>query len=241
MGYAECGQRRLNAIAPQSKDRGMLSQQKADNELLKVYGQAIAIVVLLLLLAIFGVRYLNNAPNLGARNLALEHNRFLNVLAMVRSQWLASGRPDKMLLSWHNLASNEPNSPKTETPKTATELNAGQTNTKVHNDNDNEVINDNNSEVINYNGTEVMNNNGDLMGTDNWITLSAQGWPIIDTYDAQGCERLWRQLLATDVQQLSIRVDYQADGHSCRYFSADKASLRYQLQTGRVIFLSSNE
>jgi hypothetical protein len=197
----------------------MLSQQKADHELLSVYGRVVAIVVLLVLLAIFGIRYLNTASTIGGRGLEFEQNRFLNVLAMVRSQWLASSRPDKMQLSWHNLASNVPNSGKTET-----ELNAGQTNTEVNNDND--------MEVINY--------NGDLMGTDNWITLSAQGWPIIDTYDAQGCERLWRQLLATNVQQLSITVDYQADDNRCRYLSAHKASLSYQLQTGIVIFLSGD-
>jgi hypothetical protein len=190
----------------------MLSQQKADDELLSVYGRVIAIVVLLVLLAILGVRYLNTASNIGGRGLEFEHNRFLNVLAMVRSQWLSSGRPDRMLLSWDNLASNVLTSQSNET-----ESKNGRTDTDVINDDD-----------------------ADLVGTDNWISLSDQGWPIMDTNDVQGCERLWGQLLATNVQQLHIRVDYQSDNNICRYSSDNKASLSYQLQTGRVIFLNSD-
>jgi hypothetical protein len=186
----------------------MLSQQKADHELLSVYGRVIAIVVLLVLLAIFGIRYLNTASTIGGRGLEFEQNRFLNVLAMVRSQWLASGRPDKMQLSWHNLASNVPNS-----QSNKKESKNGRTN------------------------TDEINDDADLVGTDNWISLSDQGWPIIDTNDVQGCERLWGQLLATNLQQLPISVDYQSDTNICRYSSENKASLSYQLQTGRVIFL----
>ncbi|AZG71837.1 MSHA biogenesis protein MshF [Shewanella livingstonensis] len=190
----------------------MLSQQKADDDLLKVYGRVIAIAVVLVLLAIFGVRYLNTTSNIGGRSLEFEHNRFLNVLAMVRSQWLASGRPHQMQLSWHNMVSNEASSETSDHDTTSTDASMS-------------------SEVINGDA------DADLVGTDNWISLSDQGWPIIATNNVQGCERLWGQLLATNVQELNITVDYQPDDNICRYYSGSKASLSYQLQTGRVIFL----
>ncbi|WP_350431972.1 MSHA biogenesis protein MshF [Shewanella sp. H8] len=188
----------------------MLSQQKADDDLLNVYARIIAILVLLVLLTVFGIRYLNNTQSLGERGLEFEHNRLLNVLSMVRSQWLASGRPDKMLLSWHNVASNMPSN-------------------KIDTGNNETVPNDTQLKI----GTI---DDVDLVATGNWISMSAQGWPIINTNDAKGCEHLWGQLLASDVQELHITVDYQSDQNICRYFS-NKASLRYQLQTGSVIFL----
>ncbi|MGX9461672.1 hypothetical protein ACWXWU_10580 [Shewanella sp. A14] len=189
----------------------MLSQQKSDDDLLTIYGRVIAMLVLLGLLAVFGMRYLNNTSNLGGRGLQFEHNRFLNVLAMVRSQWLASGRPHKMLLSWHNVASNVPY----------------------------DIDNNDNKESIQKNNriqTDATNEEVESKTTDNWISMSDQGWPIIDTNDAQGCERLWGQLLATNVHELHLTVDYQPNDNICRYDSTSKASLRYQLQTGRVIF-----
>tara|TARA_R110002050_G_scaffold60_1_gene490 strand:+ start:411 stop:989 length:579 start_codon:yes stop_codon:yes gene_type:complete len=191
----------------------MLSQQKADGDLLKVYGRVIAIVVVLTLLAIFGGRYVNTTSNIGGRGLEFEHNRFLNVLAMVHSQWLASGRPHKMQLSWHHMASNVASS-------------------KVSNDN--AVLQDSASKI------DAIDTDTDLVGTDNWISMSDQGWPTIDTNDVQGCEQLWGHLLATNVQELNIAVDYQSDENICRYHSGNEASLSYQLQTGRVIFLMSD-
>jgi hypothetical protein len=221
VGYAECGKRRLaknatkNATKNANRSLGieMLSQQKADGDLLKVYGRVIAIVVVLTLLAIFGGRYVNTASNIGGRGLEFEHNRFLNVLAMVRSQWLASGRPHKMQLSWHHMASNV-------------------TSSKISDDNT--VSKDAPSKM------DAINTDADLVGTDNWIAMSNQGWPTIDTNDVQGCEQLWGHLLATNVQELNITVDYQPDENICRYYSGNTASLSYQLQTGRVIFLMSD-
>ncbi|QDE32834.1 hypothetical protein [Shewanella polaris] len=189
----------------------MLSQQKADDDLLKIYGRVIAMVVLLVLLTIFGIRYLNNTQSLGERGLEFEHNRLLNVLAMVHSQWLASGRPDRMLLSWHNVVSDVSSN-------------------KVDSGNNDAVLKDTQLKM------DTIYDDVDIVGTDNWISMSAEGWPIINTHDTQGCVHLWGQLLASDVHELNITVDYQSEQNICRYFS-NKASLRYQLQTGRVIFL----
>ncbi|KVX00041.1 hypothetical protein [Shewanella frigidimarina] len=191
----------------------MLSQQKADGDLLKVYGRVIAIVVVLTLLAIFCGRYINTTSNIGGRGLEFEHNRFLNVLAMVRSQWLASGRPHKMQLSWHHMVSNSTSS---------------------------KVSNDGTTSKDVPNEIDAINTDVDLIGTDNWILMSDQGWPTINTNDVQGCEQLWGHLLATNVQELNIAVDYQPDENICRYYSGNETSLSYQLQTGRVIFLMSD-
>jgi len=195
----------------------MLSQQKADDDLIKVYGRVIAIVVVLVLLSIVGIRSFNSTSNIGGRGLEFEHNRFLNVLAMVRSQWLASGRPHRMQLSWHNKVPNVAPS-------------------KVADDN---LDSDSQADTIRNNKIND-DFDADLVGTDNWVSLSNQGWPIIDTNDVQGCAQLWAQLLANNVQELNIAVDYQSDDHVCRYYSNNKASLSYQLQTGRVIFLMSD-
>ncbi|MBB1439179.1 hypothetical protein H5202_10905 [Shewanella sp. SG41-4] len=192
----------------------MLNQQKADDDLLKVYGRVIAIIVVLVLLTIFGVRYVNTTSSIGGRGVEFEHNRFLNVLAMVRSQWLASGRPKQMLLSWYDVA-----------PNVLADSNG------------------NNTDETSKSGLSIVVNQFDsieaeLVGTNNWIKLSSKGWPLIDTDDVQGCQKLWQQLLATKVSELNITVEYQVDEKVCRYVSNEKASLSYQLQTGRVIFLT---
>ena len=195
----------------------MLSQQKADDDLLSVYGKIVAIVVLLVVLAILGARYINTAPNLTSQGLAFEHNRLLNVLAMVRSQWLTSGRPKKMLLSWYDVAPNVLND---------TKGNAGVESSKTGQP----------SAFGQLDSTEA-----DLIGTNNWIQISPKGWPIVDTYDEKGCNQLWQQLLATSTTELSLTVVYQKTEQVCRYVSPNQSSLSYQLQTGRVIFLSAEQ
>ncbi|GGP88921.1 MSHA biogenesis protein MshF [Shewanella ulleungensis] len=195
----------------------MLSQQKADDDLLSVYGKIVAIIVLLIVLLILGARYINTAPNLTSQSLAFEHNRLLNVLAMVRSQWLTSGRPDKMLLSWYDVAPNV---------LTNTKGNAGTESSK----------NGQLSASAQLDYTEA-----DLIGTNNWVKLSPNGWPIVDTYDDQGCKQLWQQLLATSATELSLTVVYQKTEKVCRYVSPNQSSLSYQLQSGRVIFLSAEK
>ncbi|WP_372941974.1 hypothetical protein [Shewanella sp.] len=193
----------------------MLSQQKADDDLLKVYGKVMAILVLIILVGILGGRYINTAPNLTSQGLALEHNRLLNVLAMVRSQWLASGRPSKMLLSWYDMAPNVQAQDKQDT-------------------------NDKSSK----NGrlaasAQIDNTEAELVGTNNWIQLSSNGWPLVETYDEDGCKRLWQQLLAIDVDELGLHVVYQVKDKVCRFTSTNQASLSYQLQTGRIIYLAA--
>ena len=81
----------------------------------------------------------------------------------------------------------------------------------------------------------------ELMGSNNWITLSTHGYPIVDSYDVEGCEQLWQQLLTSTVSELNLVVEYQDEEQICRYFTEDNASLSYQLQTGRVIFLTGEK
>ena len=81
----------------------MLQQQKAEGDLLTVYARLIAIVLVFVLMAILGGRYFYAAPDLVKRNLQLEHDRMVNMLVMVRSQWLSLGKPTEMKLDWETL------------------------------------------------------------------------------------------------------------------------------------------
>ncbi len=78
----------------------MLSQQQADGELLQVFGKVVAIVLLLTLLGVLGFRYFGSVNNISAQGLRVDHTRLLNVLGMVKAQWLAKGRPNEMKLTW---------------------------------------------------------------------------------------------------------------------------------------------
>lgn len=78
----------------------MQSQQQADGELLQVFGKVVAIVLLLTLLSVLGFRYFGSVNNISAQGLRVDHTRLLNVLGMVKAQWLAQGRPSEMHLSW---------------------------------------------------------------------------------------------------------------------------------------------
>ncbi|BAJ00263.1 hypothetical protein [Shewanella violacea] len=78
----------------------MLSQQKADGELLGLFSKMIAIVLLLALLAILGFRYFGSVNNIAAQGLRVDHTRLLNVLGMIKGKWLAQGRPKQMMLDW---------------------------------------------------------------------------------------------------------------------------------------------
>lgn len=78
----------------------MKSQQKADGELLQVFGKVVAIVLLLTLLSVLGFRYFGSVSNISSQGLRVDHNRLLNVLGMVKAQWLAQGRPTEMKLTW---------------------------------------------------------------------------------------------------------------------------------------------
>ncbi|QYJ98051.1 hypothetical protein K0J45_02025 [Shewanella alkalitolerans] len=78
----------------------MQNQQRVDSELMQAYGKMIAIVVLLLILGVLGYGYFAKVDQVSSQGLKLEHSRLLNVLAMVRSQWLVQGRPAEMHLDW---------------------------------------------------------------------------------------------------------------------------------------------
>ncbi|RTR40466.1 hypothetical protein EKG38_00660 [Shewanella canadensis] len=78
----------------------MQSQQQADGELLQMFGKVIAIVLLLTLLSILGFRYFASVDKISAQGLRVDHTKMLNVLAMVKAQWLAKGRPSEMRLEW---------------------------------------------------------------------------------------------------------------------------------------------
>ena len=84
----------------------MLSQQKADGELLELYGKMIAIVLLLALLSVLGFRYFGSVNHISAQGLRIDHTRLINVLGMIKAQWLAQGRPKEMRLDWDTGVSN---------------------------------------------------------------------------------------------------------------------------------------
>ena len=81
----------------------MQSQQKADNDLLHIYGRMISVGLVLVIMAVVGSKYFLTLPQIAARGLEVEHTRLLNVLVMVRSQWLSLGKPQQMQLNWEVL------------------------------------------------------------------------------------------------------------------------------------------
>ncbi|MFV0596286.1 MSHA biogenesis protein MshF [Shewanella sp.] len=91
----------------------MQSQQKAESDLLRVYGRLVSLTLILIILAVIGFKYFATMPQLAARNVELEHTRFLNVLAMVRSQWLSLGKPQEMRLDWEVFSEQSANNEQT--------------------------------------------------------------------------------------------------------------------------------
>ncbi|VEE61617.1 Uncharacterised protein [Shewanella putrefaciens] len=164
----------------------MQSQQKAESDLLRVYGRLVSLTLILIILAVIGFKYFATMPQLAARSVELEHTRFLNVLAMVRSQWLSLGKPQQMRLDW-------------------------------------EVFNE---QSVNNDQTSVL--------------MSAQGWPQPSHLDDQSCQLLWQQLMGQEVGDESLTGSYFAKDNSCRYRSKNGDSIGYQLNSGRVIFLTSS-
>lgn len=155
----------------------MLKQQKADDDLLRIYGRIIAISIFLLVLAILGGKYFNVMPDIAGKSLALEHTRFLNMTTMIKSQWLSSGRPKQLLLNWQSMA-----------PKAT--------------DNKGNIES---AKVAQQSAADGVDNK--LVATDNWISLSNKGWPVIDSLDIPGCKRLWYQLLATQLTDIEVSYD----------------------------------
>ncbi|QSX33242.1 hypothetical protein JYB87_16180 [Shewanella avicenniae] len=78
----------------------MQPQEQGDLKSLGLFRITIALLVFLLLMLVLANRYFNGINTLSSNGLALEHNRLLNVLAMVRSQWQSLGKPQKMTADW---------------------------------------------------------------------------------------------------------------------------------------------
>ena len=78
----------------------MQPQEQANGKTLGVFRQLITLIVMLVIIAVFAERYFSSVNNVSAQGLALEHNRLVNVLAMVRSQWLSLNRPDELQVDW---------------------------------------------------------------------------------------------------------------------------------------------
>ncbi|MEL4342764.1 MSHA biogenesis protein MshF [Shewanella xiamenensis] len=165
----------------------MQSQQKAESDLLRVYGRLVSLTLILIILAVIGFKYFATMPQLAARNVELEHTRFLNVLAMVRSQWLSLGKPQQMRLDW-------------------------------------EVFNEQNT----HNEQQTL------------VIMSAQGWPQPTELSDQGCQALWWQLMGQEAADNSLIGSYFLKDNSCRYRSQNGDSIGYQLNSGRVIFLTNS-
>lgn len=165
----------------------MQSQQKAESNLLRVYGRLVSLTLVLIILAVIGVKYFTAMPQLAARSVEVEHSRFLNVLAMVRSQWLSLGKPQQMRLDW-------------------------------------EVFNEQNT----HNEQQTL------------VIMSAQGWPQPTELSDQGCQALWWQLMGQEAADNSLIGSYFLKDNSCRYRSQNGDRIGYQLNSGRVIFLTNS-
>ncbi|MBW8182827.1 hypothetical protein [Shewanella nanhaiensis] len=80
----------------------MLSQQKADGELLQVLGKVVSLLLILVLLATLAFKYFSSLETVGVQRLKADHTKLINVLGMVKAQWFAQGRPDLMPLDWNS-------------------------------------------------------------------------------------------------------------------------------------------
>lgn len=163
----------------------MQSQQQADSELIQVYGKIVAIAVMLLILAVLGFRFVGSVDKVSAQGLKIEHARLLNVLAMVRSQWMTQGRPKQMMLDW------------------STTLTRGD-------------------------------------GEQNVVLIDNQGWPTLAKVSESSCNKLWWQLLGTKNNIAQVVTSQEESGDICSFIASNGDRLSYQLNTGRVIFLTDH-
>lgn len=84
----------------------MLRQQKAEGELIGVYRSLIAVILIAIILGVFAYRYFAGINQAMGTRADFAYNRFLKVLVVVRSQWLAYGKPEVMELDWKVFDSN---------------------------------------------------------------------------------------------------------------------------------------
>ncbi|MCG9730295.1 hypothetical protein L1D44_10580 [Shewanella sp. Isolate13] len=80
----------------------MLNQQKADAELISVYGKIIALIILLIVLFYLAFNYFGSIKQLSRPSMQVEHTRLLNVLGVARSQWLMRSKPEILILDWYS-------------------------------------------------------------------------------------------------------------------------------------------
>lgn len=92
----------------------MQSQQRAQSELLRLFGRLVSLCLILIILAVMGVKYFSTVPQVAGRSVELAHTRFLHVLAMVHAQWLSLGKPQQLTLEWQALTEVAPTAVRTE-------------------------------------------------------------------------------------------------------------------------------
>ncbi|WP_338591498.1 hypothetical protein VXM60_02780 [Shewanella khirikhana] len=89
----------------------MQPQREVEGELIGTYRQLLAVIVLMLLLAIVGLRYFGSLDSMASHGMTLEQSRWLNIVSMARSKWLGQGRGDTLKLEWEMLGREKPADP----------------------------------------------------------------------------------------------------------------------------------
>lgn len=82
----------------------MQRQQQAEHKLLRGYGCMVTLTLVLVIVAVIGIKYFSRLPPLSAGPLEQQHSRWVNVLTMVRAQWLSLGKPSQLQLTWQAFA-----------------------------------------------------------------------------------------------------------------------------------------
>ncbi|MGL5393619.1 MAG: MSHA biogenesis protein MshF [Shewanella sp.] len=70
------------------------------------------------------------------------------------------------------------------------------------------------------------------------VAISSQGWPQPPSLDSQGCQQLWWQLMGEEWQSVDLVAHYVQSDNSCQYYTQPGEGIGYQLDFGRVIFLT---
>ncbi|MCL1139312.1 hypothetical protein [Shewanella pneumatophori] len=163
----------------------MLSQQKSDRELLSLSGRVFSIIILLLILSYLAFSHFDSIKLLGNSNIQTVHNRLLNVLAGVKSQWLIRGQPQQLKLDWRT--------------------------------------------DLNQESLQV-----------SYVLMSTGGWPVPNETNVAGCRQLIGSLLGDSYGQHFV-TEHDINTETCRYIGVDGGSISYQLNSGRVIFLTGDQ
>ncbi|GLP97387.1 hypothetical protein [Paraferrimonas sedimenticola] len=160
----------------------MRRQQQAETDLLRSGRVVIALVVMMIILAVFGGRYLEVESRIDRDDFSRKQNTWIRMDSMLRSMWLTQGRPERVSVT--------------------------------------------------------------LWGDDNptWVRMSENGWPVPDIRSAEGCIKLWQQILgeesAQDFGKGKLSAHYDKADMACRFVSVQGDSLSYQLSSGRLLTIS---